>query len=98
MVVIGERQVLDMIIHTIAQVIAHLCRNPLGEVTVAQSQYGRAKPKCQKEKSRTDQVNRLTARQTFIDHRLDDTRHDQVESGDREQYEQCRQYLPEIWF
>ena len=96
-VMIGEGQVLDVVIHAVAQVIANPRRDPLGKIAVAQIQDGGGKPKSQEKKRRLDQVSCFAARQPMVDHRLDNARYNEVESCKGQQHKQSRQYVPEIW-
>ena len=77
---------LDMVIHAVTQVIANGNSDPFGDVAVKQIQDCRTKPKREQKKRGADQVIRLAADQSVIDHRLNDPWHDQVESCERQKY------------
>ena len=96
MVVIGERQVLNVIVHAVAQVVAHMRRHPLRGITVAQAQQRRDKPKSEQKKRRADEVGRVAAQESVIDHRLDHPGDDQIQPGDEQQHQQACKDLPRV--
>jgi hypothetical protein len=98
MVVIGERQLLDVVVHAVAQVIADPHGDPLGQIAVSQVQYCGGKPKSEEEKRRANEVIHFAAHKSIVDHGADDARHDQAESGQSQQQEHGRQDLPHVWF
>ena len=58
-VVVGEGQVLDAVVHGIAQVIAHVRRDPLGQVTLSQVKGGGQETDADQDQRRTDQEGSL---------------------------------------
>src|SRR5437868_616979 len=94
---ISEWQVLDVVIHAVAQVVTHARCDPLRPVAVAEIQQGGEQSKPKKQESRADEVKPLTAYQTIVNDRTDNARHNQAECCEDQQNEQSRHDLPEIW-
>ena len=94
---IRKWQMLNVVIHPIAQVVAHTRRDPLRAVAITQTQYSGAQPKREKKKRRPDQLHRLSLHESLVDHILNNARDEKVESSEDQQHQQRRQYLPEIW-
>jgi len=97
-VVIGEGQVLDAVVHGIAQVVAHVRPDPFGQVALAQVQDGRARADANQDQRRADQECGCPGFQALVNHALDDLRHHQRETGHAQQDEHVEHELPEIWF
>jgi len=95
---IRERQVLDMVVHPISQIVTHARRGPFRTIAVNQIQNRGGKPKSEEQKRRLDQGTGFTLHQSLVDHSLNDTRHKQVEPGEEQQGEQGPQDLPIIRF
>ncbi len=96
MVMIGEWQILDMVIHPVAKIVPHVGRDPLGEVAIGKRQHSRDQPERQQDQSRPDKVARFATDQALVDHGADNARHDQAKSCQGQQQKQGRQCLPEI--
>src|ERR1044071_8259200 len=97
MIVIGEGQILNVIIHAVAQVITYARRDPLRPIAVTQIQERGAQSKSQEKERRADEVELLTARQSIVNHGADNARHHEAESGEDQQHQECQQDLPKIW-
>src|SRR5271157_2185798 len=95
-VVIGEGQVLDAVVHAVAQVVTHVSGNPLGEVALDKVQGGGQEADAEQEQSRMDQESGRAGFEAVVDHALDDQRHDQRQTGGREQEGQVEGELAEI--
>lgn len=68
---------LDVIVQPVADVVAEMSTDPLGDVTLETVQDGGQQAQAKQKQRRTDQHTGLPAGNTLVDHLLDDTRHDQ---------------------
>ena len=96
MVVVGEREVLDVVIQAVAQVVAHALGHPLGSITLEVGQRGFEQADAQDEQGRLDHEADLALQQANVNHLANDGRNDQAEAGDGQEQQQGKQELPVI--
>ena len=96
MIVIRERQVLDVVIQSVADVVTDMSADPFGDIALETVQGRGQQAKTEQQQSRTDQHAGVAADNTLVDHLLDDTRHEQGKSGQGCQGEQAKQDLSQV--
>ena len=87
---------LDVIVEPVAQVIADVLCYPLTNIALKIRQHCPRRTNPQDHQGRLDQVANIAARQTNVQHALNNFGHDQAEPGQTEQQEQRGQDLRPI--
>ncbi|MBV6467017.1 MAG: hypothetical protein PGMFKBFP_02349 [Anaerolineales bacterium] len=98
MVVIGKGQVLDAVVHRVAQVVADVRGHPLGQIPLKEVEDRGRQAKTEQEQRRVDEVARLAFEQALVHDAFQDVRDDERQSRDYQKDEQVEQDLPEIGF
>jgi len=81
-VVEGEGQMLDTVVHGVAEVVADAGRGPLGDVVLDQIEDGDRQPQSQQQQRRPGKIPCLALHQSVVDHLLQDARHDERQPRD----------------
>ena len=83
----GERQVLDAVVHGVAEVVPDAGRGPLGEIVLDQIEQGNGKPQPEQKKRRAGQIPDLALQQPVVDHSLQDARNEERQPRDGKESE-----------
>ena len=96
MVVVGKWQVLDAVIHGIAQIVAHVRADPLDQVALSQVQNRCASAKADEDQRRANEKGGRTGFQAPVDDTLDDLWHNQSQAGHAQEQQDVEGNLPEV--
>ena len=97
-IVKGERQVVDAVVHGVAEVIPDVGRSPLGEIALGKIEQGNSNPQPEQEKRRAGQIPDLAVEQPVVDHSLQDPRNDKRQPRDGKEGEEIGGNVPEVRF